>query len=235
MTTMRTEQEIREAELDAERDAAAIALAVLLLMIARWRKRNSPRAEFRADLGRFYIDGSSVSVRTVRDYLQRIERRFGNRLAEMVKDLDAGKITIERFESSFMQTVRSAHILAGALAVGGIAAAVRNTDVRERIASELEYAENFVSAIAGATAGTLKMRIARARSYMRAATVTYGVTELKARGAVGRQTECRRIRRASESCQGCTELAGRWMPIAEMPPIGSQQCRGRCRCYLEFR
>lgn len=76
---------------------------------------------------------------------------------------------------------------------------------------------------------------ARAKSYLRAATITYNVVEQKVRDLIGGYTECRRIRRASESCSACIDWSYRWMPIQDMPPIGTLQCGGRCRCYLEYR
>lgn len=216
----RLEQQEREAEKDAKE------LLLLLLL--------GGAVVFRADVGRFYVNGKSVSITTIRKYLQRIERNLGRRLTKLTNDLEAKKITLAKWQRGFERSIISAHILAGALAVGGIASAVRNDEIQARIASELKYADNFGDEVKDKKLSAARMK-ARAKSYLIAATITYGILELEVRKLMGGFTEARRIRRASESCPGCVAYAYRWMPIGEMPAIGSLTCRSRCRCYLEYR
>jgi hypothetical protein len=216
--------QLEQQEREAEKDAKELLLLLLL----------GGAVVFRSDVGRFYVNGKSVSITTIRKYLQRIERNLGRRLTKLTDDLEAQKITLAKWQREFERSITSAHILAGALAVGGINAAVRNDEIQARIASELKYADNFGDEVKDKKVSPARMK-SRAKSYLIAATITYGILELQVRKLMGGYTECRRIRRASESCPGCVAYAYRWMPIGMIPPIGSLQCGGRCRCYLEYR
>ena len=221
-----TDEEIEQAEKDATEDAEWLLLLLLL---------SKKRVEYRADVGRFYVDGKSVSVTTIREYLNRIERRIGGRMAKLADDLEAGRIKVDEWEREMRRNVTSSHVLAGALAVGSIAAAARNRDIQTRITDEWRYLRGFANDIGNDDAGTVKRIKARSRSYLLAATITFGVIAQAVRSLMGKQTECRRVRRASESCSGCIEWSYRWMPIAQMPPLGSLDCGSRCRCYIEYR
>lgn len=224
---MMTDEEIKEAEQDARDDAKWL---LLLLLLA-----SGKIAQFDSASGRFRFNGRLVTVAQVRQYLQRIEKRMATRAVALLNELDAGKLSLDAFQRGFARIVRSSHILSGALATGSISSAVRNADVQSRIATELKYADGFVRDIRKNTAGTIKRQRSRAKMYLMATAITFNNLEQKARGLMGFQTECKRVRRASESCEGCREWAGRWVLIEEMPPIGTLQCRWRCRCYLEYR
>ena len=100
---------------------------------------------------------------------------------------------------------------------------------------ELKFADEFSESIRMKKAGSFSKIRARAKSYLMAASVTYSQIEQDVRGLMGMQTEAKRIRRAAESCRGCIEYSYRWMPIAELPPIGSLQCRQHCRCFVIYR
>jgi hypothetical protein len=226
-----TELEIQQAEKDAEEDAQWLRLALLLALI-----RQPGRVRFVAADDEFIIDGRAVHINTIRDYLGRIEERIGKRLVKLTNDLERGRITPAEWRRGFERYVTSSHVLAAALAVGGIAAAVRNADVQSRIDSELRYADNFAHEIREGKAGTFKQIKSRAVSYLMAVPITYGIISLIVRKVMGTQTEARRVRRASESCQACIDWARRgWVPIEKMVPIGNLTCRSRCRCFIEYR
>lgn len=220
-----TELEIEQAEKEAKRDAKWLRLMLLL----------ASTAYFNAELGLFYVDGEEIDIDTVRGYLNRIEKRIGKRLLLLTDNLAKGKITLAEWKRGFDRHVTSAHVLAGALAIGSIGGAVRNADLQARIASELRYGDNFRDEIEKGKAGSAAQQAARAKSYLMAATITYGILELIMRRTASRYTEARRIRRRSESCEGCVREAYIWRPIEKVPPIGSLDCGGRCRCYLEYR
>jgi hypothetical protein len=217
-----TDEQIEQAEKDAESDAKWLLLMLLL----------KKGVTFDAEKGRFYVDGKSVSITTIRNYLQRTEKRLAKKSIKLLDELKAGRITVERWQEEFSRNITSAHILAGAMALGSIKAAVNNVDVQERIDSELAYANNFASDLKEEVGPRAN---ARATSYFMAAAVTYGILEMSVRKLMGKQTEAMRIRRASESCVGCIEWSYEWMPIEDMPEIGSLDCGGYCRCYIEYR
>ncbi len=235
-----TAAEIKRAEKNAEGDAEELAL---LLLIAFKKRDSGPAKEVTWDaaVGRFRYRGRLVSFESIRKYLIRIEERLGRRLGNLTLQLERGEISLAAWQREFERTITSAHILSGALALGGIAVAVRNETVLNRIDAELVYADKFVTEIRQEKAGSINRIRARARRYMQAAHITFQQAEQKARQAVGIQKECRRILRASESCRPCLELSQRgWIPIDEMPSIGTLPksiggCEIYCRCYLEYR
>lgn len=132
-----TEKEVEDAEKDAREDAKQLSLMILLA--------NSSLVQFESDTGRFRYDGRVVTVAQIRAYLQRIEKRMASRAAAMIDRVEAGRMSVGEFRRGFERIVRSSHILAGALALGSIAASVRNSDVQERIVSELQYADGLIA------------------------------------------------------------------------------------------
>jgi hypothetical protein len=122
-------------EKQARKDAEELLLMLLI-------KKD---VEFRSDVGRFYVEGKSVSITTVRNYLNRIEERMEKRVDAMTDQLEAGVITVNQWSDGFKRIITSSHVLSAALALGSIKAAVNNADVQARIASELKYADKFAS------------------------------------------------------------------------------------------
>lgn len=249
---------------EAERQATAKALLIGGLTAMLFARRGPGRnVEFIN--GRFLIDGRVVSIATIRQQLLRIEDRFAAVMAEYARRLETGRWNVERWRNEMFWLIASSHILSAALAVGSIHDAAQDPIVNRRIDSESVYLSSFADQVRERTprprdkanttgpdgSGMGKAAIAaaiglfgsmsfaqlasRAKGYLLAASATYSVVEHQIRIATG-MTEARRIRRRAESCPGCVEWARRgWVPIAQMPPIGSLQCRSRCRCYLIYR
>lgn len=49
-------------------------------------------------------------------------------------------------------------------------------------------------------------------------------------------TQERNILGLADHCDQCRDLAGRgWVPIGTLPPPGTRECLGNCRCHLEFK
>jgi hypothetical protein len=226
-----TWQEEQQREQDAREEALLIGglLAVLLGL-----KAGTKRILWDAQRQRFTVEGRAVSVTTIRKLLSTIETSVGARLLTFTDNLESGRWTADQWQRETAKTIGSAHVLAGALAVGSIAAAARDRDVQARIISEERYADNFGDEVRAKKAGSFAQIKARAKSYLLPAIITYSVIEQIVR-TVGGYTEAMRVRRASESCSGCIAYSYRWIPIAEMPRIGSLTCGGRCRCFLKYR
>lgn len=226
-----TDAEILQNELSAQEEALLIGglLAVLLGL-----KQGTKPVRWDADRKRFTVEGRTVSITTIRRLLTRIENGIGARLASYAENLEQGRWTADQWQRETTKTITSAHVLAGALAVGTIAASARDRDVQARIISEQRYADEFGKDVRNDKAGSTARIRSRAKSYLLAAIVTYSVLEQMVRGISGYK-EAMRVRRASESCPGCIAYSYRWMPIADMPRIGSLTCGGRCRCFLKYR
>lgn len=237
-----TSEQIKQAEKDAADDAKFIGLLLLTAMASKAASTLN-QLEWKSETGKFYIKGRSVSITSIRKYLLSIENKLGRKLIKLVSELENKTITLAAFQREFERTITSSHILAGALAVGGIAVAARNPSVQNRIAGEIKFADKFIAEIRKGKGGSFALLKSRAKSYLQAATITYNQVEQEIRSAVGIQTECKRVLRNAEHCIPCRRLAKRnWVPIDEMSPIGTlgppiypNGCRRHCRCYLIYR
>jgi hypothetical protein len=75
---------------------------------------------------------------------------------------------------------------------------------------------------------------ARAVQYVDSARPTFHEMQRRDRRLRGVEL-ARRVLHSGESCAGCEAEAGQgWQPIAEVAPIGSQECRGNCQCVIEY-
>lgn len=241
-----TEAEQKQAEKDAWADAETLGLLLLLAMRNR-SSRELADVRFDAQRSRFILKGRAVSVTTIRMYLRRIEERLSGRILKQLNDLEAGRITETQWKRSFDRSITSSHILAGALALGGIGIAVRNSTVQRNIESEISFADKFAGAIRANNAGSIRKIRARAAQYFRAAHITFVNTQFELIKETGFYDEVRNRMRPAEHCQ-TSELAPPgtrescpniskwgWVELERMIPIGGRLCYKNCRCYLEYR
>lgn len=242
-----------EAELEKQLDSASVSL-LLLLFLGRRNTSSTKKVDFDPRRGVFRIDGRTVSVTTIRVLLAQIEKIGGIRIRRHLDDYLANRITLDEWYERTASTLRVSHTLSASLALGGLDRA-SNEETERRIRAELAFLLAFRSDVATRKVSEGRMS-ARAQSYLLAVPVTYwavdqmekarlrevkrvrrvsgGVplTEIELRSIY---REARRYRRAAESCSGCIEYSGRWIPIDKMPPIGSLDCRSRCRCFIVYR
>lgn len=224
---MATERELEEARAQAEEVGAALLLLLGL--------KKGTRSVVWDERGYFTIGGKKVGVLTIRRLLDRIEKVGSKRLRGLTGDFFRGRITLTEWRTRMERAVAGSHLLFGALALGSLEAAAASLVVAERIAEQTRYVAGFGDDLRNKKVSQARGE-SRAASYLLAAAVVYHVLEqlVQVRGP-SRRTQAKRIRRASESCPGCLIYAGRWIPINQMPPIGSLDCGSRCRCYLIYR
>lgn len=244
---MLTNDEEKELERQVE-DASPILL--LLLLFGRKNVRTNHQIEFNRRKGVFLLDGKVISLTTIRVLIAQIEKIGANRMQKHLDDLLAKRISVDEWRKRSALTLMVSHRMAAALALGGIDQIATSEELKKKTTEELNYLSGFASDIKAGKMSSAKMS-ARARSYMLSVATTYWFIdqmEKKRLAEVKRvkkltggfvmeptYTEARRYRRARESCPGCVDVSGYWMPIAEMPPIGTLQCGGRCRCFIIYR
>ena len=210
---------------------------LVLLLLGRKRKA-SDVVEWDDAAGVFIVNGQRVSVETIRRQVLRVEKWFSQSMRSATLKFVDGTISANEWKRTMLSLIRSSHTIAAALAVGSTSAAATEPAVVKAIKTEQTYARAFVDSHSTKDAKEItklkKRLVARASSYFLAVGVTNTLADLAKRRMTG-STECRRILRAKEHCQGCINWAYEWVPIAKMPPIGSLNCGSRCRCYLEYR
>jgi hypothetical protein len=239
-----TEPEIKRAQQDAERDAEWLALLLLLA----FRRRDSVavrRVLFDAPRGLFLVDGKAVTLRSVYRTLDRIRERMAGKLGRLTLDLEAGRITLSEWKRSFDRSITSSHILFGAFALGGIAVAVRNATLIDRVGEQLQYADAFSEEIRNGRAGSFAKIASRSKLYLQSPHILFTDLQLDLVKKTGFYSEAMNVLRPAEHCFRskpdepfpiCTEITKRgWIPVDEMTPIGSRKCRRWCRCFLKFR
>jgi hypothetical protein len=240
-----------EKELERQMDDASLVL-LLLLFTGRKNVRSQREVKFDRRRGVFVVDGKRVSVTTMRILLTQIEKIGADRAKRHVDDLAAGRITLQEWRNRMASTLKVSHWLAGSLALGGLDAARNDKSLSARTASELAYLDGFYADLKNGKMSEAKQK-SRASSYFLALAITFSTIEhaLKSGliktptqrqldkmapiGVEPQYTEAKRFRRAAESCEGCRRYSGTWMPIKRMPPIGSLECRSRCRCFIVYR
>jgi hypothetical protein len=226
MTPQETEEEKRRARELAKRVGGV--LAMLLGVIS-----TDTQITWNPAAGRFLVAGEYIAAEAMRQQLIRLNSRAGNEMAAEVERLLASKITIDEWRDSMHKQIGSVHVVAGALAAGSITAALASGKVQAQIASERVFADGFARDLKKKQKSGPSWR-ARARSYVQSTLVTFAAVELVVRQVLG-YTEARRVLTAAESCDGCRHYGYQWLPLADMPEIGSLDCGSRCRCYLEYR
>lgn len=227
----------------------ASAALLLLLLAERPDVRLPKEVRFDRRRGVFVVDGRKVSQTTVRVLLAQIEKIGEKRVLALLKRLENGQITLQTWQRQMADLLKVSHLMAGALAVGGLDNAMRSNEVNNRTNAEIAFLAGFAGAIQNGQVSFNKAR-SRAKSYLLAVPVTFYAVEqnLKAElkeirrnrrgeitGVVPVYTEARRYRRARESCASCVAASGFWMPVDKMPPIGSLECRSKCRCFIRYR
>ncbi len=183
----------------------------------------------------FFIGERRITGREMRRNLARLETVTGRRLTRLTDDLLANRITLNQWRTSFKAIIGGHHLLTGAMASGSLAKARITDRVAKRVAAEQAYADRFADEIEAGRAGTDARIKSRAKSYVMAASTTFFIVEQASQKLFGAGEAMRVLDPTSESCAGCIEYEGEWMPIDEMPELGSLDCGSRCRCYLEYR
>lgn len=222
--------EMTQERRDAERQAKEAGVLLLVLLGLR---RSSLDAGYDPNRARYIVDGKLVPISVVLSLARKIEDAGVRNARALTQRMLDGKLTVEEWGRRMRRLIGAQHVLQAALALGSLETAETFPTVTERKRSEEGYLLGFIS---GLKAGQVSpgRALSRAASYMMAASATFHIVNQQANSSAGK-TEAKRVRRAAESCRGCIAYSAKWLPISEMPPIGTLECGSHCRCYLIFR
>lgn len=231
---------------EAESQAEEVALLLLLLLLARSGRRSRGGIVWDARRGVF-IQGTGrrrrvVSQAEIRDMLDRLSVQVGTDIEQLTALMIAERITVPQWQQEFRNILKPALLIASVVAVGGVRL-MQRADwqfMADQTRIQWESLNKFAAEIKkGLTPAKIR---ARARSYAGSIRVLYHQFEQRVQARAGK-TEALRNLTAAEHCQPCVDHAPpkmSWLPIAEMPPIGSFPfdeggCAQFCKCYLTFR
>lgn len=128
-------------------------------------------------------------------------------------------------------------LVAGAFAAGGWAQLdLVRRDVEEHLAAELGYLDAFADDVADGRVPRDGRFVRRAMLYGAAGWGLYMLLRGREARRRGYGEERSILDPGAEHCAECAGEADRgWRPLGELVPIGSRQCRGGCRCRMEYR
>lgn len=218
-------------------------LLSLLLAVKRGATKN---IEFRG--AAFYVEGDRVTPALIQKELGRVELKIAATIFSYNEKLFKKEWTIVEWREAMEKLVEDSHILFAALAMGGIATAVKDVDVKRRIERDKKAVKRFSRALRYKQVPTLQLAHNRGRSYLRSFYVTFQLLnhainifsgKLEAKNILSPAEHCRTPKTQENSDkpeEGCYEIAVKgWLPIKQMPPIGTRVCGQFCKCHLIYR
>jgi hypothetical protein len=224
---------IRQARKAAQTTGGLLAI---LLVIKRGRK-----VVWDPKRVRFVVDGKLIPISAVRKELARLDLKLAATIESYNRKLASGQWSIKKWRKEMDGLVQTSHILYGALALGGIAVALKDANVLRRTGRDLKAVAGWQYTIDNGLMKSLAMSNNRGRSYVRSFSVTYNILSQRMHILAG-YDEAKRILTRAEHCrtknglEGCFEVAQRgWIPIREMPPIGTLPCKQWCKCSILYR
>lgn len=181
--------------------------------------------------------GRLVPRTQVRAWLDVALDRASDRIAALARQLRARQIDLVSWQVRMAREVKNVQLYSAAMAKGGWAQ-LSPADlgrVGQAVQVQLRFLNRFAQQIKTgeqAKDGRLEMR---ARLYAQAGRALFHRVErldMEVRG----MTEEASVRHASDSCGDCVEAeALGWVPIGTLVPVGSRECKGNCRCEIEYR
>jgi len=177
--------------------------------------------------------GKFVTRKSVRETINRTGDGFRQKAGKLATRLSDGKISKVKWEREMRQLIKENIIGTASIGKGG-RKQITFADwgkAGSAIKKEYQYLANFAKQTDRLSPLQI---IARSRQYANAGHVAFSQTLMKSQSEI--YTEAKRSLHASESCSGCSSIAGEWMPVDELPKIGDvSPCLSRCRCSIEFR
>lgn len=197
-----------------------------------------------------YLDGEGkeVSAAQLRRWIDDIaaalvvlfmRRAAALRLAslDVETDVESFRSAVRLFDLEMRADITAAHILAAALAFGGIsnAKAIEYETGEAAARFQLGFWDALLAGLASGTIAFDESFVARVGMYGAAFFSTYE-NAVRARETSAGKTEERRFLGNADHCKTCpAEAAKGWQPIGTLRAIGDSECLSRCRCHFKFR
>lgn len=187
-----------------------------------------------------YVDPATsrmVSRQAVRTELDKALQNSRQQAKALAGQLQAGAINLQQFRSGMATVVKDVNCIGAATAKGGWGqmSAADWGRVGPEVKEQLQYLNRFTQDIAAGKVPLDGRFLNRAGQYSQTGRATEEKTAR--REAVNRgANEARRVLGQADHCGGCVEQdALGWRPVADVPGIGTQDCRHNCKCHIEYR
>lgn len=187
--------------------------------------------------------GRAVPWKVVRNDVFRFSAGVREDMRELTQMLRRGELTPEQWYDRMRTEMRLAYRNAVTVANGG-----RGTmDFRAWgrfgaiMKKEYKWLNNFLAQIISGKQSVNGRAVVRAGMYGNSTNRIYEEWRLKKAMRDGYTEAIRRLGATEQHCHanhgtpGCVELAGQWMPISEIVPIGQATCGSNCLCTIEYR
>lgn len=194
---------------------------------------------------RLYVDrsGYRLTEKEIREALDQYIESSQRVIAAKVAKYTAGDISITDLFLALDEEITALHGASGSIAYGGIKQMdlEKWSRIEERLQPELSYLSRFQLDLAQAaniaTPGTLSTEAItnRAQLYPEAAYSEYMNQRLLREEDSGVTVGRRICESDGTSCDECVEAATEeFIPLDDIPEIGTLQCMNNCRCEIEF-
>lgn len=199
------------------------------------------------------LDGERVTALQVREAIEAVIAGAKQQAADLMQDLRHRDIDVEQWHADMDDLITQVHSLAAAAAYTGLdrAQAQAEEELRNVLDRERQYLYGFAASLAlylamgtpiaalasGQLAGaSMSSLVARSASYMDAAAMTYERVRWYVMQLLDFTEAQRVLRPGGEHCNGClTQARKGWVPIAELVPLGQEDCGQWCTCTVDYR
>lgn len=189
-------------------------------------------------IGRYRDErGKFLSKAAVGQLVDRRIDKLESLLKRYTRMLANGQISLDQWQGSVRQAIKTAHIQAAIVGYGGRQAmgSAEFGRIGQRLRAEYGYLQNFVSDLLGGRVSTA-MAVARIGLYAQSVRGSYWQgTELREQER-GFSLMRRKLDAQAQHCQDCIDYAARGIvPIGSLPMPGQRcACRARCKCSVEY-
>ena len=186
-----------------------------------------------------YRDGQGKLIKPsqIRSHVDQAIEKTKQRLAATTDRFIDGKIDQSKWESVVTKELKRMHTGLAQIGAGGKAqmdkAMIKRLNAR--LKSEDKFFKKMLREINKGKQAIDESLVARMSGWAESGKTTFGGIRHAAMIDAG-FTEARNTLGATDNhCSECPGLSSDWIPIADMPPVGSRKCGGRDHCTIEYR
>lgn len=191
------------------------------------------------NVGRYRNEkGKFLSQKAVAALVDERIARLNENLRKYTQMLLRGDITLDQWQGSVRETIKSAHIQAAIIGHGGREGmgSAEYGRIGQRLRAEYAYLQQFAADLmAGRISGA--MALARVQLYGESIRGSYWEGTSIRQEQQGYSLMRRILDPQANHCQDCLDYAARGLvPLGSVPLPGQRcACRARCRCSVEYK